>query len=772
MTTPTGGITPTGTTPVPDVDYGATARASHPLRVAALFGVAAAAALAIVYLLMMQLGLPGWVFPGAVALLAIGLPIVLVTGHRERQRSLARMTGISVTTPVGLARHFTWRKALMGGALAFAGLGIVTAAYMIMRVFGIGPAATLVASGALDERDFLIVAQFANRTNDSTLGLSLTEALKVGLSQSRVIDVADASVLGEALSRMGRDQRSGIDADLARDVAEREGIKAIVIPEVGPIGNGFVLSARLIDSDGAELVALAETAKDGSELIDAIGRLSGSLRERVGESLRTIRGTEGLERVTTSSLDALRLYSQGVRAFRANDYRTAIPLLEQAVSIDSTFAMAHRKLGQAVLNAGLGQFRAFESIRRAYQLRDRLTERERLITEGTYFGYVADGERLEAAYLALLESYPTDLTGLNNLGIHYRAQRDWDRAEDLLRRAVGVAPNLVIGYTNLILTQTYSGDYAAADSTLELLAARFSEEHPSVAQTRARMASARRDYADAERQFLAFREAQRGSRRWRAFANAWLADLTALQGRITEAESYQSEWEQEQLGRGVRSASLNRAIADGWRDVWIRNDPERGWTRVREAIDTTTTGVDPIYPATIARLAAAADHPDDARTWLDRMERFIDSLRVEHPDVAPENVGFLNQARGAVALAEGRVNEAIRYFRLYDDMIQCTNCALMDLAAAYDRAGEPDSVLAILERYVSANRLNAVQEDERYLPTALRRLGELYASRGDREKALGYYDRFVTLWRDADAELQPQVQEIRDRMALLSTEGN
>jgi hypothetical protein len=140
MATPSGGVTPTGTQPVTAVSAETAAQRSHPVRVAGLFGLASIGALAVVYLVMHQLGLPDWVFAGAVILLAIGLPIVLLTGHHERKRALARTTGIAVATPAsGVLRWFTWRRALTGGGLAFAGLTALATVYMAMRVLGIGP---------------------------------------------------------------------------------------------------------------------------------------------------------------------------------------------------------------------------------------------------------------------------------------------------------------------------------------------------------------------------------------------------------------------------------------------------------------------------------------------------------------------------------------------------------------------------------------------------------------------------------------------------------
>src|SRR5256886_10752432 len=184
MATPTGGITPQQA----EVSSGTAAaiRRAHPVRVATLFGFAALGVLRLAYLLVHGLGLPDWAFAGAVGLAAAGLPVMLWTGVIERRRALAGSTG-RAAEPAGVHRWFTWRRALLGGAAAFGLLGLCTAAYMAMRLLGIGPVGTLVASGVLAQRDRLVLAGFDNRTVDSTFGPSLTEALPGGPAQSCVI---------------------------------------------------------------------------------------------------------------------------------------------------------------------------------------------------------------------------------------------------------------------------------------------------------------------------------------------------------------------------------------------------------------------------------------------------------------------------------------------------------------------------------------------------------------------------------------------------------
>ena len=251
------------------------ARQAHPVRVAVLFALAGVGVLAIAWILVQRLGLPDWVFFGAIGLLALGLPIMLVTGQQERRRALARAGATQHTTPVGLQRHFTWRKAVMGGVAAFIALAVTAGGYAGLRAMGVGPFGTLVSSGALGERDRLILADFENATQDSTVA-------RVGHRAAPDRPLAVASRVGAGAAR--RERSAGADAkgarrtghaDLAAEMAAREGIKAYIAGDVRAVGSGFVVSARVVDAaSGQVLVAGRETATGSGELIAAVDRLS------------------------------------------------------------------------------------------------------------------------------------------------------------------------------------------------------------------------------------------------------------------------------------------------------------------------------------------------------------------------------------------------------------------------------------------------------------------------------------------------------------------
>jgi hypothetical protein len=179
----------------------------------------------VLWVVARAVGMPGWVTPAAAGLLALGLPVMLVTGRLERKRAVAMATGMyRASGEAPAAGLFTWRRAIVAGAIAFASLGLGAGAWATMRSLGVGPAGTLVSSGKLEAKSGVVVAEFENRTADSTLGPSVSEALRIDLSQSPVITVLGAQDMQQTLGRMGR-TGARVTADLATEVAQRANAK-------------------------------------------------------------------------------------------------------------------------------------------------------------------------------------------------------------------------------------------------------------------------------------------------------------------------------------------------------------------------------------------------------------------------------------------------------------------------------------------------------------------------------------------------------------------
>ncbi|HET8648862.1 MAG TPA: protein kinase, partial [Gemmatimonadales bacterium] len=464
--TPSGGLTPSEAEPAISSGTAEALRKSQPVRVILAFTLAAVGTLAVVYLAVQQFGLPDWVFYGAVLLFLLGLPITLATGYFERKRAQARATGRIVSpTLSGVHRFFTWRTAIRGGLIAFAGLGLVTLGYTAMRLLGIGPVGTLMAAGTLESDSHLLVADFVNRTADTTLGHTLTEAFRIDLGQSRAFHILSGSDMHTALGRMQKPDTTLIAGDVAREMAVREGAKAVITTELSNVGSSYVLVSRILDaSDGHELVALRETAPDDAGLIAAVDRLSGRVRERIGESLKTIRGGAPLDRVTTGSLEALRLYSEAVPLSDGANYAAAIPLLRQAVAIDTGFAMAWRKLAAALGGSGTDPVATKDAATRAYRLRDRLPELERQATIAFYYTIANydEGKAIEA-YRRMLAIDSSSSLARGNLALLYD---DIGRCAEAttLARGGGVPRGEVLA--PLVYSLTCTGNFAEADREL------------------------------------------------------------------------------------------------------------------------------------------------------------------------------------------------------------------------------------------------------------------------------------------------------------------
>ena len=764
MTPTGGGMTPIGTQPVDAYQASQAARQGHPVRVAGLFVLAAVGVLAIVYALIQALGLPDWVLLGAVGLMALGFPVMLYTGHAEKRRAVQQATGIyDSAAQKGLHGWFTWRRAILGGLGAFAALGVVTGGYAAMRTMGIGPAATLITSGALGERDKLVLADFENRTSDSMLGESVTEALRIDLSQSSVVKLLDDSEVRAALERMARDPNSPISEATAREIAEREGAKAMVLGDISTLGQGFVLSAQVVAAaDGAVLTAHRETANDDSEIIGAVDRLSRKLRERVGESLRTIRTTDRLDMVSTSSLTALRLYRNANQAVTEGDADRGMELFREALAEDSTFAMAWRRLA-VILGNNFGDAQeAADAATRAYQLRDRLPERERQLATAYYYSVVDyDDDKIENAYRALIERFPDEGAALNNLAVHLSDRYRYEEAEGYARQALASGDRWPF-YANLIAALQGQDRYEEASQVIQ----DFEVAHPGspiALRFAATLAAGERDYP--VRDSLTRELRRRPETNWQFWGHLFRVNDGERHGRIGDAE---------QALEAMRTIDESRGDAGGYVE-WA------AWQasfRVEYLADTL--GARALVDEALAKYPLAQMSPI-SRPYRSLAETFVDlgkverakGLMAEYQTEVPEGVrkgeGDQYHAFGRIAMAEGRYRDAIDAFQAAYESGTCNWCGRHEIGFAYDRLGMPDSAITILESEIDTPSPWRAVRESFMLGASYKRLGELYEDR-DRKKSLDYYSKFVDLWREADPELQPLVEGVRLRMAELSGE--
>jgi serine/threonine-protein kinase len=664
-------------------------------------------------------------------------------------------------------RRHPRRRTLVVGALALAALGLSAATYSAMRALGIGPAATLMSSGALSQRQPIILADFTNRSADTTLGPTLTEAFRVDLSQSPTVRLVDSRSIATGLQRMERSPREPLTPILARELAERAGVKAVITGEINPVGQGYVLSASVISAvDGAVLAAVREDAEESASLLPALDRLSTSLRKRIGESLTTLRSATPLEQVTTRSMAALRAYTEAIRLSNAGDYENAVPLLRRATTLDTGFAMAWRKLAVTLENTSAPKQQTVDAAARAYAHRDRLPELERYLTTAYYDGKVNYDPAGEiAAYRAALELNPNNDVALNNLALALMRDRQYGEAESLLVRGVRLTHGDVY-YMNMIEVQLAQGHLADARATMDSYA-RDLPNDANVPLVRASLVAAQQHFDSAGTIVKGVLAARPPGQFVREQAAMLLSTMELAGGQLARAEQLARDVMASAESRGALGDYLGVAVSLAWIDLRLRNRPADGLRRVDAALArhplASIPPADRPY-STLATFYAIAGRTGEAKRLLDEADRTLPAglLRGDHGRFA---------TRGAIALAEGRPGDAIAEFGAFHDSTGCLSCGLFEVAWIHDRMGQSDSARTAYERFVTVPALHPGIDEVMGFATAYKRLGELYEARGDRAKAIAYYGRFVELWKHADPELQPSVRDARNRIGRLTAEG-
>jgi tetratricopeptide (TPR) repeat protein len=683
-----------------------------------------------------------------------------VAQFAEALRAPAATTGVAQAPAVPARRRWHPRT------LAVAALVLVAVGVAGVRALGPGRGGTLIGTGVLAERARFILADLDNRTQDPTLGATVTELLRVGLSQSTAITVLDPVQVVRLLELMRREPTGGVPVPVAMEAAERGGLAGVVTGEVRQVGNSLTVSARLVTPGGDVLVLHQETTPDADGLVAAVDRLSNQLRRRVGETLGSIRRNPPLDQVTTASLPALRLYAQGMQASNQGEDVRALSLFEEAVAADSAFGMAWRKMAIILSNLGEQRARSVEAALKAYENRDRLTDRERLAVTAAYHSVVTGNrDQVIAAYRTLLDIYPDDYLALNNIAVIYGQLRDYRRAAEFYERALVTDSTVRLHYSNLSSSLQQLGMWDSALKVLARYEANF-PGNPEVLIARIIYAANRKDYDQAAVLGDSLMASQRGVVAWEALAYEWLASLAALQGRLDLAHRHWARSLGLTAERRLPGAVLTRTARRAITETLLTEDPSAGQRLLDEALARyplrTLSPLDRPYPM-LAMAYAAVGKPDVAEQLL------AEHAATPEADHAREALAWADGARGVVALARGRPDEALGALRRFDEQGNCATCAAAWLARAWDRAGQPDSAAAAYEHLVTRPSA-AVWYDAGHLAHGYRRLGDFHEQRGDRERAVEYYAKVADMWAGADPQFQPVVRQAREALARLAAE--
>ena len=328
-------------------------------------------------------------------------------------------------------------KVLVPGAVVLIAAAIAGAFYVRSRQ----------TSYRLTDKDTIVLADFANSTGDAIFDDTLKTALNVSLRQSPFLNVLSDSDVSKTLQQMTRPTSTKLTPEVTHELCQRAGSKAYIAGTVGGLGSEFVLGLKAVNCQTGDTLAQVQvTAASKEKVLDTLGEAASKLRGELGESLATVQKFDvPLEQATTPSLEALKAYSLG----HDKTGTAALPYDQRAIELDPNFAMGYSAVGSDY--SSLGETgRASDYFAKAFQLREHASEREKLAITATYYSYVT-GELDKAAqtYQEEIESYPREDAAYSRWGILFAAQGQYEKAVEITRQAVRLAPGNVGRYENL-----------------------------------------------------------------------------------------------------------------------------------------------------------------------------------------------------------------------------------------------------------------------------------------------------------------------------------
>ena len=684
------------------------------------------------------LGLPNWVFTGFLLILVAGLPMVVIAARASARKK----------EPVALAKpgftfgRITFRRAALGGGLMLSLWVAVVGAFMASWAFGVGPAASLLAAGKLQRSDSVLIAEFTNRTRDPMLARSVTEAIRLDLSQSNLIRVVDHGDVKDALERMNIKPGVPLDRAVSLELAVREGMAGVLEGEVASLGPATLISVRLVDpKTGKTMAEYQERAKNEGELLDAVDRLSSTLRNKIGEPLTTLRVEPPLAKVTTSSMPALRAYTEANAAHAAGKKETAIGLLRSALVLDSSFPMAWRKLGALLGDDYPAEART--AYTNAFKLRDHLPERERELATASYYKNVQTNlPQAMAAYRRVLSSYPDDEVALNNLANLHTAFQQPQEALKLQKRIIEARPRFA-AYSNLFNSYVRLGQFDEARRAHQI-AARLFPDQKRVKLQPIILAIAADDFATADRLMTSFLTANR--EKPDLVNDLFVARYELKRGRLDRARSIFRERSRLAASKG-KPANAIEAITSVVAISAATGQLAEGRALLTEILATYPLATIPEGQRPYLDLAMAYASVGDAASG----RRYLLLSDGQGDEDNTLNYDQKRRAQGLIAFAERRYDEAATILTDASRFGQCSTCLLFDLGQAQEAAGRPMEAVTTYQRFLKLAP-SALMRGE-MLGFALARLADLQLRSGNRQAALATLQRLRVLWTDADGPL-------------------
>jgi tetratricopeptide (TPR) repeat protein len=596
---------------------------------------------------------------------------------------------------------------------------------------------------ALTEKDTIVLADFTNTTSDPVFDGTLKQALAVDLEQSPFLNILSDRKVGETLRLMGRAPNDRITQDVAKELCLRTGSKAILAGSVSSLGSQYVVGLEAVACGTGDTLAKEQAeASSKEDVVKALGNAASSLRTKLGESLASVQKFNVPIEATTSSLEALKTFSMGVTTETQKGDAEAIPFLRRAIELDPNFAVAYAVLGVSYANLSQPSLSA-ENLKKAYEMRERVSEKERLRISAYYYAFVTGELEKEAqTYQLWIQSYPRDSIPHGNLGSNFVALGQYEKALAETQEAQHLEPNSVISYGNL-------GSIFLALN------------RPDDAKAMFEQALARKLDSGSLRLWIYNLAFFRGDAALMAQQLAWGAgkpgaedpllaaqsDTEGYYGRLTKARDYSRR----AADSAVRADSKETAAL--WEVTAALREAEFGNVGAAKQNVGSALALAPGRDVRVLSALALARVGDTARA-----KAMVEQLERSDPLNTVLKLYWLPTLKAAIELQAGNSAQALESLE----------------AAAPCELGEPPPVQegtlypAYLrgEAYIAAhNSSAAATEFQKFLDHrgivinsplgALARLGlaRAYALSGDTAKSRTAYQDFLTLWKDADPDI-------------------
>jgi DNA-binding winged helix-turn-helix (wHTH) protein/tetratricopeptide (TPR) repeat protein len=609
----------------------------------------------------------------------------------------------------------------------------------------------------LTEKDTIVLADFDNKTGDPIFDGTLRQGLSAQLEQSPFLNLLSDQRITQTLSLMTQPKDSRLSPELAREVCQRTASAAILSPSIAQIGAQYLLTIRAINcSTGDSLASTQAEASDKNHVLDALGKVATEIRGRLGESLASVQKYDvPPENVTTSSLEALQAYSLGKRAENSNSSES-MSFYKRAISLDPNFAQAYVGVGIYYYNQD-DPAQAAQYLRKAYELRQRVSEREKLGIE-TIYDMIALGDCDTAFKSEVLftQTYPQSYGAFTNLGAFANCLGDYDKGLAAGRQAMKLNPAVAKNYSNLIIAYLHLNRLDEARA-VELDARNHNLDSTFAHANLYLVEFLRHDTAAMEREVAEANVGHPGGNELVLYNES---DTAAYSGHFVEARKLTRQASEVALRSDDKETAAEYEAEAAVREALVGNATlAKGQAK---GVVAHSNGKDTEAMAAVA-LGLAGDTADAARLADDLSKRFPQDTVVRY--------NFLPAIGAVIALAKGDSAKAIEVLASATpyELGQTTQLASFVLYPVYLRA---QAYLASKQATAAAAEFQKILDhpglvvNEPIGALAHLGLGRAYVLSHDSAKAKAEYENFLSLWKDADADI-PALKQARAEYAKL-----